>query len=117
MEYREIIDEQSKMLPASIKWWPKCFYHFTNIDNALGILGKEWIYGRRQAVESNLMQTENASSRVISVSQSKIKEYARLYFRPRTPTQYHSEGYKPECVRKRDINAVCPIPIFFLFRF
>lgn len=50
---------------------------------------------------------------VISVSQNKIKEYARLYFRPRTPTQYHNEGYKPEHIRKAGINANCPVPIFF----
>ncbi len=44
---------------------------------------------------------------------NKIKEYARLYFRPRTPTQYHNEGYKPEHIRDTDVNANCPVPIFF----
>ena len=55
------------------------------------------------------MQTENASPSVISVSQNKIKEYARLYFRPRTPTQYHNEGYKPKHIRNKDVNANCPL--------
>lgn len=84
MKYDEIIKNQMSSLPPSIKWWPKYFYHFTNIENALGIIEKGWIYGRQEAVESNLMGTDNASPSVISVSQNKIKEYARLYFRPRT---------------------------------
>lgn len=68
------------ILPLSIKWWPKYFYHFTNIENALGIINKGWIYGRREAVNSKLMETDNASPSVISISQNQIKEYARLYF-------------------------------------
>lgn len=113
MEYHEIIKNQMSLLPASIRWWPKYFYHFTDIKNALGIIDKGWIYGRQEAVVNNLMETDNASPSVISVSQNKIQGYARLYFRPRTPTQYHNEGYKPEHIRSADINANCPVPIFF----
>ena len=99
------------------------FYHFTNIEKALGIIEKGWIFGRHEALENNLMQTENASPSVISVSQNKIKEYARLYFRPRTPTQYHNEGYKPKHIRNKDVNANCPLKqavqvrtIYYYFR-
>lgn len=113
MTYNETIQNQMSRLPLSIKWWPKYFYHFTNIENALGIIDTGWIYGRQEAVENNLMETDNASPSVISVSQSKIKEYARLYFRPRTPTQYHNEGYKPKHIRNMEVNANCPVPIFF----
>lgn len=113
MTYDEIIKEQMQILPNSIRWWPKYFYHFTNIVNALGILNTGWIYGRKDAVENELMETDNASPSVISISQNNIKEYARLYFRPRTPTQYHNEGYKPEHIRNTDVNANCPVPIFF----
>ena len=77
------------------------FYHFTNIENALGIIEKGWIFGRHEALENNLMQTENASPSVISVSQNKIKEYARLYFRPRTPTQYHNDCLLYTSIEKR----------------
>lgn len=113
MTYDEIINNQMQLLPRSIKWWPKYFYHFTNITNALGIINTGWIYGRKDAVENELMETDNASPSVISISQNKIKEYGRLYFRPRTPTQYHNEGYKPEHIRDADVNANCPVPIFF----
>ena len=99
------------------------FYHFTNIENALGIIEKGWIFGRHEALENNLMLTENASPSVISVSQNKIKEYARLYFRPRTPKQYHNEGYKPKDIRDKDVTANCPLKqavqvrtIYYYFR-
>lgn len=113
MTYNDIIKKQRSMLPKSRNWWPKYFYHFTDIQNALGIIDKGWIFGRQTAIENKLMQTDNASNSVISLSSNGIKEYARLYFRPKTPTQFHNEGYKPEAVRKSDINANCPIPVFF----
>lgn len=113
MNYRDIIKEQMKLLPNSRIWWPKYFYHFTDIRNALEIIDKGWIYARHKATESKLMHSDNASPSVILVSSSKIKDYARLYFRPKTPTQYHNEGYKPEEIRQSDINANCPVPVFF----
>ena len=103
MNYRDIIKEQMKLLPNSRIWWPKYFYHFTDIRNALEIIDKGWIYARHKATESKLMHSDNASPSVILVSSSKIKDYARLYFRPKTPTQYHNEGYKPEEIRQSDI--------------
>lgn len=113
MTYAEIIKSQMLSLPTSIKWWPKYFYHFTDIQNALGIIDKGWIYGRQEALANNFMKTDNASPSVISVSQNSITEYARLYFRPRTPTQYHNEGYKPQHIRSTEVNANCPVPVFF----
>jgi hypothetical protein len=35
------------------------------------------------------------------------------YFRPRTPTQYNNEGFRP--VGQRELNSHCPVPVFFLF--
>ncbi len=110
MTYREIIEAQRRQLPKSRNWWSMYFYHFTDIRNALNIIEKGWIYARHKANEEDLMVSDNASQEVLSVSSSEIKEYVRLYFRPKTPTQYHNEGYKPEAVRKNDINANCPVP-------
>lgn len=113
MTYRDIIQNQRENLPRNRNWWPKYFYHFTDIQNALGIIDKGWIFARQKAIDDELMQNDNASKTVISVSDNHIKEYARLYFRPKTPTQFHNEGYKPESVRQTDINASCPVPVFF----
>lgn len=113
MTYHEIITYNRKRLPRSINWWPMYFYHFTDIRNALGIIEKGWIYARHNAEKNALMNSDNASRNVIAVSSSPIKDYARLYFRPKTPTQYHNEGYKPEAIRNPDLNASCPVPVFF----
>ena len=115
LTYIEIINKQRELLPKSTKWWPAYFYHFTDIHNAIGIIDKMWIYGRKTAVESNLMKSDNASENVISLTNDYVKNYARLYFRPKTPTQFHTEGYKPSHIRNKNINALCPVPIFFLF--
>lgn len=113
MTYQEIIALQRSKLHPSIAWWPVCFYHFTNINNAIGLIDQEWIYGRVTAQEKNLMKSDNASPGVIKVTSDFVKDYGRLYFRPLTPTQYYNEGYKPAHVRNEDINANCPVPIFF----
>ena len=113
MRYREMLETQKIWMNSSIRWWPDYLYHFTDIKNALGILDKEWIFARNVAVSQNLMQSDNASKNVIDITMEDAKDYARLYFRPLTPTQYHNEGYKPEHVRKSEVNASCPVPVFF----
>lgn len=113
MGYREILDRQKEKLDSSISWWPDYLYHFTDIRNAIGIIDKEWIFPRNSAVSQNLMRSDNASQSVISVTMDDAKDYARLYFRPLTPTQFHNEGYKPEHIRKHEVNASCPVPVFF----
>ena len=60
------------------------------------------------------MQCDNASQEVINNTPNIYKGYVRLYFRPRTPTQYHNEGFRP--LNVRGLNAHCPVPIMFLFR-
>lgn len=58
------------------------------------------------------MSNDNASASVIAQTRSELLDYARLYFRPRTATQYHNEG-----IRAPDfsLNAHCPVPVFFCF--
>lgn len=111
--FREIIEEQRKKLNQNISWWPLYLYHFTDVHNAVNIIKSEFIYGRKIAQNENLMTSENASPHVINVTDENVARYARLYMRPKTPTQYHNEGHKPKHLRKFDINANCPIPVFF----
>lgn len=114
MSYGEIIEEQRNRLNQKISWWPVYLYHFTDVNNAVSIIEKECIYGRSLAIEENLMNSDNASRSVINVTDDKVKSFARLYMRPKTPTQYHNEGYKPEHIRDKNVNANCPVPIFFI---
>lgn len=114
MNYGEIIEEQRNKLNVNIRWWPLYLYHFTDVHNAVSIIEKEYIYGRKLANIENLMASDNASASVINVTDDRVESYARLYMRPKTPTQYHNEGYKPVHIRDQGVNANCPLPIFFI---
>jgi|GEM_PF-3085098 len=114
MSYKNILDEFKRNLPEERRWWPDYFYHFTDVHNAAKIIGDGWIYSREKANQERVMENDNASRVVIEITNSANKIYGRLYFRPLTPTQFHNEGFKPESVRNKDINASCPIPVFFL---
>ncbi|MGI5881075.1 MAG: DarT ssDNA thymidine ADP-ribosyltransferase family protein [Syntrophomonadaceae bacterium] len=104
---------QSEWLGSSRKWWPYYIYHFTNIDNAVQILNNGFIYSRNNALNMGLMESDNASPQVIEQTNDQWADYVRLYFRPRTPTQFNNEGFRPK--EDRALDSKCPVPIFFLF--
>jgi hypothetical protein len=100
-------------LGPSRSWWPKFIFHFTNINNALKILETGYLYPRSKVSPQGLMVNDNASSEVIENTDPIWFNYVRLYFRPRTPTQWHNEGFIP--LKQRHQQAHCPVPIFFIF--
>ena len=112
LTYEDVLKRQKNNLANEISWWPDYLYHFTDVHNVVSILYNGWIYSRSQATANHTMVNDNASRAVIEATRNDNKGYARLYFRPLTPTQFHNEGYKPVEVRKSDINASCPIPVF-----
>lgn len=114
MDYIKVLEQHKKLMTKGNEWWLDFFYHFTDVHNAVGIIESGWIYSRNKAEAENLMVNDNASRVVIGMTGSNKKIYGRLYFRPLTPTQYHNEGYKPPGTRNREIDASCPVPIFFL---
>ncbi len=59
------------------------------------------------------MTNDNASPDVIEETPAEYQNYARLYFRPRTPTQYRNEGIRDGASLYR--GAHCPVPVFFCF--
>lgn len=114
-KFAQYIDKlcQSDWLGNSRKWWPQFIYHFTNIDNAVQILKSGKLYSRSKLEKIQGMITDNASPSVIENTDEVWKNYVRLYFRPRTPTQHVNEGYRPRACR--ELGAHCPIPVYFLF--
>jgi len=93
---------------------PRYLYHFTDVENLISIIKDSFIYSREYAIENNLMKNDNASSEVIDKTSDANKNYVRLYFRPKTPTQFHNEGIKSKG-RNYPFDAHCPIPVFLLF--
>lgn len=92
--------------------WPQFVYHFTDINNAVGVIQREAVLSRTQAEKEGLVINENADRSVIAHTSPAHKKFARFYFAPLTPTQYRNEGIKPASQQE---EAHCPIPIFFAY--
>ena len=105
--------QKSSFLPSNKKWWPKYLYHFSDVNNIVSILETHYLYSRNLAIEKGLLKVDIASTEVISNTKDQIMNFVRLYFRPRTPTQYKNEGVRP--IDQREIHAHCPIPIYLMF--
>jgi hypothetical protein len=88
-------------------------YHHTDVQNAVEILNSGQLLCRSELERLNRMPVDNASRTVIANTNSSIKDFVRLYFRPKTPTQYRNEGIRP--IGRRWEDAHSPVPIFFLF--
>lgn len=77
------------MNPVKRQYWPKFAFHFTDITNAVDILKRGLLVSRDYANRQHIMINDNASSDVIAQTKPEIKKFVRLYFRPRTPTQFY----------------------------
>ena len=97
-------------LGSASNWWPHFVFHFTDIQNVVSILTSGRLLARSQCA----IATDIASADVIANTSDTCKDHVRLYFRPRTPTQYHNEGIRPQGGRS-PLNAHCPVPVFLLF--
>ena len=109
---RNHIDHWSNSLSGH-SWWPKYVYFFADLRNADSILRDGRLLSREQAESCGIMEVNSASREIIDQTREEHLKFVRLYYRPRTPTQYRSEGIRPkaECWKE----AHCPVPIFFLF--
>lgn len=99
---------------AGTPWIPKFVYHFTDLQNVVSILKEQRLLCGNEAVRSKVMRHENASGEVIAATNQAHLDFVRLYFRPRTPTQFHNEGIRPPS-RRGLSGAHCPVPVFLAF--
>ncbi|HNW92332.1 MAG TPA: DUF4433 domain-containing protein [bacterium] len=95
------------------KFWPQCLFHFTDVNNAAKILDIGYIYSRAELERRGIEIADAASPDVLHVTDRRVKEHVRLYFRPKTPTQYSNEGIRPK--DKQKYGAHCPVPVMLLF--
>jgi len=105
--------EKADWLDDARSWWPKFLFHFTSLKNAVSILERELIYSRGYLEANNQVFINGASPQIIDQTNEKWKEYVRLYFRPRSPTQYSNEGFRS--INDRKYDSHCPCPVYFLF--
>lgn len=101
---------QATWLGPSRQWWPDYLFHFADLANAINIIKD----GQLESRSRGRMATDSASSQIIGQTEEEWKGYVRLYFRPRTPTLYHNEGFRPRA-SLTSLQAHCPMPVYFLF--
>ena len=95
------------------QWWPACLFHCTDITNVVSILRQGEIVSRNRITAAGQLPMDIASPDVIEGTDSRWPGYVRLYFRPKTPTQYNNEGFRP--VGQRALNSHCPVPVYLIF--
>jgi len=99
------------------RWWPQFAFHYTDIRNAVSILQQGRLLSRLQVERDGKIAVSSGSVEVLAGTDWGIKDCVRLYFRPKTPTQFYAEGVhsqKTLAVSKFP-DAHCPAPVFFLF--
>lgn len=96
------------------KWWPSFLFHFTDVQNVVSILKSGSVVSRARLLASGLPFVDGASPDIIEHTDSNWLKYVRLYFRPRTPTQYRNEGIRPHDKRLLG-GAHYPVPVYLLF--
>jgi hypothetical protein len=95
------------------RWIPRYVYHFTDVQNAAEILRSGELLSRHEANRRSVMRNDNAAPDVLENTPAAHTKFARLYFRPRTPTQFHNEGIR--ALDHRYHGAHCPVPVFLAF--
>lgn len=93
--------------------WPRYLFHVTDVRNAASILADGALLSRTGAIEAGRMAIGNASQDVIDQTPEWVHSYARLFFRPKTPTFHNNEGIRVGAVGER--GSHCAVPIAFLF--
>jgi hypothetical protein len=93
--------------------WPRSLYRVDDVRAAAGILNNGILYSRTRAQQLGMLAHDSAAPSVIGNSAPWIKDYVRLYFRPKTPTEYRSEGFRPKA--QIEMGAHRPMPVVLVF--
>jgi hypothetical protein len=96
--------------------WPQFVFHYTDIRNAAEVLKRGYLYSRKYVEDHNMLPVSSGSPDVLANTKAIYRDYVRLYFRPKTPTQYYMEGIRSRTAleKSRYPKAHCPVPVFFL---
>jgi len=108
-----------KQLPSNLKldgsrrWWPRWLYRSDHVENAADILNSGRLLSRGAAKNENVIRVDSGSPQYVEQLSNEHRNLVRLYFRPRTPTQYANEGIRPKSMIQ--YGAHMPVPVYLLF--
>lgn len=97
----------------SREWWAKFAFRFDTLKSTAEILRSESVFSRQECARRGVAYHDAANRSVIEKT-GHAHDLVRLYFRPRTPTQYNMEGIK--AAKEIPVTGEhCPVPVFLLF--
>lgn len=75
------------------------------------------MYSRYRSKKTKQLVISSGSPAVLAGTEAEFKDCVRLYFRPKTPTQFYAKGIKSQSTlsKSKFPDAHCPIPVFLLF--
>ena len=100
-------------LEGNRRRWPHWLFRSDHVENAAAILNDGKLLSRAAAERNDVIVKDSASPRHIGGLTREHRGFVRLYFRPRTPTQFRNEGIRPS--GNIELGAHMPIPIYLLF--
>lgn len=90
--------------------WPSLLFHHAPVENAVNIITAGQLCSRRDTEGSRPRDIAGAG---VIENRLRAHEFTRLYFRPRTPTQYHIEGIRRPADCQFGAAAHAPILVMF----
>lgn len=75
------------------KHWPSHLFHHTPLENALRILQDGCLLSRNDGQDRRV---KDVAAQGVIDNRDHAHGHVRLYFRPKTPTQYHIEGIRKD---------------------
>ena len=116
-DLKEILLQASKdaRLVGHRAKWPRYLYRLEDVRAAASILRTGSLLSRNLAMQDDAMITDSASPEIVG-SQPHLHDYARLYFRPRTPTQFYMEGIRGQEERDKAKHAGGCVPVILCFK-
>jgi hypothetical protein len=97
--------------------WPRFLFHYSDIRNVARVLADGTLYSRSQVETLQHLEVSSGDPGVLRATDTSIKDCVRFYFRPKTPTQFYTEGTRSQQTlsTSRYPDAHCPVPVFLLF--
>lgn len=73
------------------RYWPACLFHHAPLENAVSILTEGMLRSRNDPAN---LRPRDVAAREVNAVRAHAHNRVRLYFRPKTPTQFHIEGIR-----------------------
>ena len=112
LEYMRRLPSKLRLEPNR-RFWPNWLFRSDHVENAAEILKSGRLLSRAAAENQGLIRVDSGSPQYVGRLSAQHRDLVRLYFRPRTPTQYANEGFRPQA--RIEYDAHMPVPVYLLF--